>query len=292
MEELKTCPVCNSVNFEPFIKAKDYSVSTEVFSIVSCKSCGFKFTNPRPKEADLSAYYKTEAYISHTDTSKGLVNKLYKVVRSFTLISKYHLVKPYLKGKYLLDIGAGTAAFINQVGKKYQKVVGIEPDTDAVEVAFKKYGIRLMPQTSLNQLESESCHVITMWHVLEHVPRLREQIEQLQRLLDRNGVIVIAVPNYKSYDAFHYQQFWAAYDLPRHLYHFDKQSIVNLFDQFGFELKSIKNMPFDSFYVSMLSEKYKTGHSNFFRAVWIGLMSLLKGSGNNTSSLIYIFGRK
>jgi ubiquinone/menaquinone biosynthesis C-methylase UbiE len=291
MEELKSCPLCSGTEFGPYIKAKDYTVSKQEFSIVSCLSCGFKFTNPRPQESALPDYYKAEAYISHTDTSAGLVNKLYKLVRSFTLKSKLNLVSPHLRGNLLLDIGAGTGAFLNEVKRKYPHVCGVEPDPDASRLAKEKYDLDLFAESYLSELKDKSCDVITMWHVLEHVPRLRDRVQELSRLLADGGIVVVAVPNYQAYDASYYGKYWAAYDVPRHLYHFDKQSIEQLFSSFGFKLKETRIMPFDSFYVSILSEKYRHGKSNLLRALAIGLLSLLKGTNKNTSSLIYIFNR-
>lgn len=292
MEELKSCPICSGKEFRPYKKAIDYTVSKQEFCIVSCKSCGFKFTNPRPQESELPNYYKAEAYISHTDTSAGLVNKLYKLVRSFTLKSKLNLVRPNLGGKLLLDIGAGTGAFLSEVQKKYPNVKGVEPDQDAAQLASEKYGLQLLPESHLNNLEDKSCDVITMWHVLEHVPRLKDRVEELSRILADDGIVVIAVPNYQAYDATYYDKYWGAYDVPRHLYHFDKQSIELLFSGFGFKLKETRIMPFDSFYVSILSEKYKNGKNNLLKGMWIGLLSLIKGLSGNTSSLIYIFKLK
>jgi 2-polyprenyl-3-methyl-5-hydroxy-6-metoxy-1,4-benzoquinol methylase len=289
IEELTSCPVCLGSSFSLFLQAKDYTVSGEKFDIQQCNSCKFKFTNPRPKESDLGKYYKAEAYISHSDTSKGLVNRLYKLIRIYTLKSKFRLIRRNLKNKYLLDIGAGTGAFLNEVKSHYTLVRGVEPDEDAKQVCKSKYGIELEPESNLHSFENESCDVITMWHVLEHVPRLRERIAEMARIIDKNGTIYIAVPNYESYDASKYGEYWAAYDVPRHLYHFDKQSIKSLFSEFGMDLMQIHTMPFDSFYVSMLSEKYKTGRTNLLSALLIGTISLIKGRNRNTSSLIYVF---
>lgn len=275
-----------------FLEAEDYTASHEKFKIVKCRNCGFLYTNPRPDIGTIGSYYKSENYISHSDTSKGLVNKLYKIVRTFTLKSKLKLVSPFIADKRLLDIGAGTGAFINEVKQAGYNVIGIEPDADAVKVAQTNYSIKLLPEAELLNLEPASFDVITMWHVLEHVPLLHKRIEELKTLLSPNGAIFIAVPNHESYDASYYREHWAAYDVPRHLYHFDKQTIVRLFDRFNLELYGIKTMPFDGFYVSMLSEQYKSGRMNMLKGFLTGFKSMISGRRNNTSSLIYIFRHK
>lgn len=287
-----SCPVCNQTEFTNYLKTKDYSVSQEEFSINQCTSCGFVFTNPRPEDHDLGGYYKSEDYISHTNTSKGLINSLYKIVRAYTLRSKVRFIKAYLNNGLVLDIGAGTGAFVNVLSKHGIKTIGVEPDNDARETAKRDFGVLLEKEEFINSIPDSSCDVITMWHVLEHVPKLNDRVEQLKRKLSPNGIIVIAVPNHESPDAKFYGKFWAAYDVPRHLYHFDKQSITRLFSRHNLELLQIKPMHFDAFYVSLLSERFK-GSSGFLpRAVFIGLKTFLFGSNTNSSSLTYIFKHK
>ena len=292
MYKYSNCLVCGNDSFDSVFSAQDYTVSKEVFNIVSCSSCGFTFTNPRPENEKLGPYYNSDAYISHSDTSKGLINKLYKEVRKITLRSKFNLLKPYLRGGYLLDIGSGTGAFLNYSQINGVKCIGIEPDVSAQSQAKKLYNLDLKQETYLAELPSSSCDAISMWHVLEHVPQLNERIDELKRLLSKNGIIAIAVPNHKSLDAQHYKQFWGAYDVPRHLYHFDKESITKLFDKHNLKLMDVKGMPFDSFYVSLLSEKYKTGHMNWIKAFYVGLKSYFASGKDNWSSQIYLFAHK
>jgi len=292
MYKYSSCLVCGNAKYNAVFDAKDYTVSQEIFQIVSCNSCGFTFTNPRPENDKLGPYYHSDAYVSHSDTSKGLINKLYKEVRKITLRSKYNLLKPYISKGLLLDIGAGTGAFLNYSISNGLNCVGVEPDESARAQAFKLYKQELKPESYLSELHDGSCDAISMWHVLEHVPQLHERILELRRLLSPTGIIAIAVPNHKSYDAQYYKQYWGAYDVPRHLYHFDKETITRLFDDHDLKLVGIKGMPFDSFYVSLLSEKYKTGQMNWFKALYIGLRSFLTAKKDNWSSQIYLFAHK
>ena len=286
------CPVCKSNRLEDNLSAKDYTVSSEVFVIVKCNNCTLLFTQNVAKQNEIGRYYASENYISHSDTQAGLINKLYHAIRKKTLASKRNLIESET-GKSngnILDIGCGTGAFLHTMEKGGWKITGLEPDETARAKAQTLYGIDPQPSNNIFNLQDNSYDAITMWHVLEHVHQLNEYVEQLKNMLTDNGKIFIAVPNYTSYDAQHYGQFWAAYDVPRHLYHFSPDSMKRLVEQHGLTIKKIKPMWFDSFYVSMLSEQYKNGKRNLIKAFLVGLVSNIKTLFNSKkcSSLIYI----
>lgn len=290
MEVLKVCPVCSASETKLFIECKDYTVSQETFKIVECVNCGFKFTNPRPEENKLGDYYKSENYISHSNTNKGFINSAYQSVRKYTLLKKLQLISRFYKTGKLLDIGCGTGEFLKTFKDAKWETLGIEPSDSARKMAIENFGLDVRGEEGLKDLESESFDVITMWHVLEHVPHLNERVSDLKRLLKPKGMIVIAVPNCSSLDAKNYGANWAAYDVPRHLYHFTPKDIETLFRKH--ELNVFKTLPmvFDSFYVSMLSEKYRSGKSNLISAVWNGFRSNLSAikTGKTYSSQIYL----
>ncbi|MGZ4115982.1 MAG: methyltransferase domain-containing protein [Bacteroidia bacterium] len=294
MEILSNCPVCNSNQMSPFLACKDNTVSRETFQIVQCNSCGFKFTNPRPEEDKLGAYYKSEDYVSHSNTKKGFINSTYQSVRKYTLLKKLQLISKYYKTGKILDIGCGTGEFLNTCKNAQWETFGIEPDPDAKKMASTNFGLDVKAETEIKNLEAEKFDVISMWHVLEHVPKLNERIEDLKRLIKPNGLIIIAVPNCNSLDAKIYKENWAAYDVPRHLYHFTPKDIEQIFRNHGLELFKILPMIFDSYYVSMLSEKIKTGRTNIIRSTWNGFRSNLSamGSGKTYSSQIYLIRKK
>jgi 2-polyprenyl-3-methyl-5-hydroxy-6-metoxy-1,4-benzoquinol methylase len=290
MERISKCPVCDYEEFEPFLNCLDYTVSRETFSIVQCKSCKFRFTNPRPYSNELGNYYKSNDYISHSNTTKGFINYTYQAVRKYTLLKKLQLISKFYKTGSLLDIGCGTGEFLNTCKIAKWKTIGIEPDDRTREIAALKYSLEIYPEDHLKQLKDASFEIITMWHVLEHVPLLNHRIEDLKRLIKPNGIIVIAVPNCDSLDAKIYKENWAAYDVPRHLYHFTPQTLQQIFIKH--ELKLFNTLPliFDSFYVSMLSEKIKTGKLNIICSMWNGLRSNLNAikTGKTYSSQIYL----
>ncbi|MDI9256075.1 class I SAM-dependent methyltransferase [Flavobacterium sedimenticola] len=269
-----------------FQKVRDYSVSKEIFELHHNPEYDLLITFPKPSLDKLPSYYESEDYISHTDGKRSLFERVYHVVKGIALKNKLKLINAHAAKGRLLDIGAGTGDFLVTAQKDGWQTTGIEPSTKAKAIAQAK-GVTFVEV--LSDLESQSFDVITMWHVLEHVPNLDEYITELKRLIKPNGTIVIAVPNFKSFDAEYYGKYWAAFDVPRHIWHFSKTTIGKLFAEKGMKLTEVLPMKFDSFYVSLLSEKYKTGKMNFIRAFFVGWKSNL--SGNKTkeySSHIYI----
>ena len=270
-----------------FLTVKDHSVSKEVFNLYYDEALDMLITHPQPGLDTLGKYYESEDYISHTDNKRSLFEKAYHFVKQIALKNKLALINSLQPNKgRILDIGAGTGDFLLTAQENGWQTIGLEPSPRAKGIAIKK-GISFVGDTK--ELESHSFDTITMWHVLEHVPDLDAQIKELKRLLKPEGTLIIAVPNYKSFDAKHYGAFWAAYDVPIHFWHFSKKAIQLLFAKEGMKLQKVLPMKFDSFYVSLLSEKYKSGRMNFVKAFFIGLQSNWKAKRNlEYSSHIYI----
>jgi 2-polyprenyl-3-methyl-5-hydroxy-6-metoxy-1,4-benzoquinol methylase len=269
-----------------FLKVKDYSVSQEEFNLYHNTDLDMLITHPQPSLENLPKYYESQNYISHTDGNKSLFEKLYQIVKSIALKNKLNLIQKNSATGSILDIGAGVGDFLAVCKKAGWQTTGIEPSEKAKAIATQK-GVHFAE--NLKDLPNQHFDVITMWHVLEHVPDLEFQIAELKRLLKPDGVIFIAVPNFKSYDAKYYQKFWAAFDVPIHFWHFSKTAIQKLFQTQNMKVVDILPMKFDSFYVSLLSEKYKIGKMNYFKAFYIGLKSNYLGSKNQEySSHIYV----
>ncbi len=271
---------------EKFLEVKDFTVTNEKFSLFHNREYDLLITDPFPEFEKLGEYYKSENYISHTDSKRNFFERLYQGVKKIALKNKVDLLFDQTKTiGSVLDIGCGTGDFLLEAKKRGWMVNGFEPNENAKQLAAKK---NIDMCNSLSNLPNESFDAITLWHVLEHISNLEEQILEFKRLLKPNGKLIIAVPNYKSFDAQYYNQFWAAYDAPRHLWHFSKNSINKIFSNFHFSLDDIQPMLFDSFYVSLLSEQYKTGKKNWLKAFFIGLRSNVEARRSlEYSSLIY-----
>lgn len=276
----------------------DHTVTKEKFHLEWDNRLEMYITSPRPDEDNLGKYYDSEEYISHTDSKDSFIDKLYQAVKNFTIKRKVKLIEPFkIKDKSILDIGCGTGDFLVACRKNGWEIQGVEPNAKAMEISSGKLSSiddalnrKVIFQDIQELIDMKKKYdVISMWHVLEHIYNLTEYIEQLKSLLNRNGVLIIAVPNFKSFDAHYYSEHWAAYDVPRHLWHFSKKSIKILFEKVGLKVIQILPMKFDAYYVSLLSEKYKKSKLNLLRAFYIGSLSNIKAKKTKEySSLIYI----
>lgn len=270
------------------MKIIDYSVSGEEFTIRWNDK--FKCFETFPKVENLEKYYQSDNYISHTDGGENFTDKLYRFVKKYTLKKKVDMIEKFVgKVGRVADIGAGTGDFLAKAREKGWKISGVEPNQKAREKAWKK-GVNLVDR--IENLEEKN-DVVSLWHCLEHIENLEEEVEKIVEKTKDDGAIFVAVPNYKSKDAEIYQKYWAGWDVPRHCWHFNRESIKAIFEKVGWEVVEIKPMVFDSFYVSILSEKYKNKKGNLFRAFFVGLYSNIKAmQSKEWSSLIYIIKKK
>jgi len=289
----QACAACDNKDIRKVMDVKDHSISQESFEVWECASCALRFTQNVPSPENIAPYYKSEEYISHSDTKKGIVNNLYHRVRTIMLDRKFRLVAKYSQTKQLLDYGAGTGYFPAYVQSKKHPVTAIEIDPDARSYAKEKFGLEVLSPEVLEDgtLDKNQFDVISLWHVMEHLYNPKTYAKRFHELLMTNGHLIVAVPNYTSSDATYYQNSWAAYDVPRHLWHFSPASMKEMIESQGFTLVEKKGMPFDSFYVSLLSEKYKNGKSSLFGGFRRGFSSYSKSRRDvdRCSSIIYVF---
>ena len=291
----KTCPLCDSKNIAGFLKAKDHLLTKEEFGIWKCSSCGFIFTQGIPVSEEIGRYYQSQDYISHSDTRKGLMNRIYHVSRSLMLMKKHCMVKKAATGKKLLDIGTGTGYFPGYMKKKGYQVTGVEIDPKAREFAMGEFGIRIFsPDDFLGRKIPGKFEVITLWHVLEHLDNFDLYIERMLEQLEPGGSLVIALPNCSSYDAKHYKETWAGYDVPRHLWHFTPSTLNLLAEKHGLKVDRMKRLPLDPFYNSMLSEKYRGNKLFMISGVIFGKLAYIESLFNikKSSSVVYFLNRK
>jgi SAM-dependent methyltransferase len=295
MHRILQCPLCGGTELIFELSCKDHTTSGETFDILHCTSCDVRLTNPQPDPDELAKYYQSNSYVSHSDKPGTMFDAAYHSVRSFALQWKYRLVTGHTISKpvSILDFGSGTGDFLQVCRAKGMKVAGVEPSEKARAISSARHGITPAPAL---QVSTSAVDVITAWHVLEHVPNVTDTLVTLRNALTENGTMFIAVPNPISADAKQYREYWAGYDVPRHLWHFSSKSMIGLLEQTGLTCIHIEPMKLDAYYVSLLSEKYMKGAMTpmtIASSIKNGFLSNMKGSKNkNHSSLIYIARKK
>lgn len=287
------CPWCESEKTKIHLHLKDEFLSKENFQIHECLNCGLLFTEPRPTKERIGEYYKSEEYYSHQENKKGLIPKIYENVKAINLKAKYKMATKGLEKGIILDIGCGVGDFLHMMEQNGWETIGIEPSADAKDIARKRMKAKLLSPEEITNLKEESLDLITMWHVLEHVDDLKSEVQHLYRLLKRGGRLVLALPNFQSFDAQYYKQFWAAYDVPRHLNHFCRKSIDKIFSNSVLRLKQTDKLIWDAYYISYMSEKYQKHKLPLIRGIARGLQSNCKArKSGEWSSLVYVFEKE
>lgn len=293
---INACPLCGGTHLKRVMTCTDFYASGEQFDVLSCEDCGFTFTQGVPVEAEIGRYYETPDYISHSDTKKGAMNALYHQVRKYMLGKKARLIvkESHRKSGRLLDIGTGTGYFAATMAQRGWKVEAIEKNEQARLFAKEHFGLEVKSEAALQEFQAGSFDVITLWHVMEHLEHLDRTWERLYELLSDRGILIVAVPNCSSYDAEKYGEYWAAYDVPRHLWHFTPVTIQQFASKHGFIMAARHPMPFDAFYVSILSEKHRKSSLPFIQGICTGAMAWFSALGRKerSSSMIYVFRKK
>jgi SAM-dependent methyltransferase len=292
MEKLKACLVCGHTEFTKELTCKDYVATGESFDLQRCESCGFLFTNPRPAPQEIGPYYQSDRYVSHAGNKRGFsfMYKVYDWVRDYSINKKLAHIKTYHKKGALMDLGCGLGYFLDGVVKDGTfEALGVDISDDAIDYVKNRFGYHVKNESQLNSITPHLFDVITQWHVLEHVHLLNERMQQLKSLLKADGTMFIAVPNSDSWDARHYKQFWDGYDVPRHLYHFNRKSFNLLMEKHGFKVVETRSMPFDAPYISMRSEVHRGNNLEMLRGAISGLRSTFSAMKNNDhSSLLFV----
>lgn len=290
MIEIKNCPICGKDKLQLYLETKDYFLSKESFTLKQCNHCGFVFTSPRPEENKLKEYYHSPDYLSHHSSGTSPVQMAYKLIRRLNIRKKYQLVQQFISKGSILDIGCGTGELLSYLNKRGWEVTGIEPNNEARNFAINNNHISVHDEKHIPNIINESFDVVTMWHVLEHVSDINHQVSEVYRILKHDGIFIVALPNPLSWDALHYKECWAAFDVPRHLYHFMPDNIIQLSEKQKFKHVLMVPMMWDSFYVSLLSEKYLGVKFPYIKALINGYRSNRNAKkGHGYSSMIYIF---
>jgi 2-polyprenyl-3-methyl-5-hydroxy-6-metoxy-1,4-benzoquinol methylase len=286
------CPLCSSELIADYFSCIDHFISKETFAIVRCNRCGFLFTQDYPDENEIHKYYESDKYISHSDTSEGIINKIYHVIRRVMLLRKRRIINQLtgLKNGNLLDFGSGTGHFASEMKKSGWMVKGIEISEKARNYSSSTFGLEIIAPDHISELEADSFDCVTMWHVLEHFHDPYKYIADIIKLLKPGGICLVALPNSGSRDAKYYRQEWAAFDVPRHLWHYDPVTFSQFSEKSGLKVERHLVLPFDVFYISVLSEKYRGSRWPFVigitRAMWFSILAVFDGM--RSSSVIYV----
>lgn len=293
MKAILTCPICDNGTLDRYLTCVDQTVTKETFNLKKCTRCQFVVTTPRPDNTDLNRYYKSPNYTSHNTNANSVIDNAYMLAREYTIRWKLNILIKYnsLAEQSLLDVGCGTGQFISYCKRKGWKITGVEPTIDARQKAISLTSHEEIYESL--ELVDQQFSIITLWHVLEHIPDLKLTIAELGKKLKDNGTLIIALPNHKSWDAALYREDWAGYDVPRHLWHFNRDNINQLLASFGLTIIEEVPMKLDAFYVSLLSEKYKTPEQSQIKSAANAIASGIKSNQiasktGEYSSLIYI----
>jgi SAM-dependent methyltransferase len=292
MTQENKCLVCSNADTALKFTCKDHLTGGENFDVYTCRNCGFVFTANPPPENDMGKYYDAGDYISHSDAKKGVTNRLYHLTRNLMLFRKRNIIRKAtgLKTGTLLDIGCGTgyfAAFMKEAG---WQVTGMEVNEKARSFAKEQFNLEVISDPDLSSAEKGYFDCITLWHVFEHFYDPVKYFTAVSRLLKPGGKCIIAMPNCNSFDAGHYGKFWAAWDVPRHLWHFSPDTLTIFSEKNGFVIDSVMRLPADVFYISILSERYRGTNLPFvtgiIKGLWFAILALF--SKKRCSSLIYV----
>ena len=288
MHDQDYCPLCSKSDLQVFREVSDWRGSQETFTIRQCTNCHFLITTPRPVNEELGRYYPSEDYVSHTDKPKGLFDKVYFAVQQKNLKDKHQKISKFITQGQLLDYGCGAGSFMQFMKQNSWEVEGVELSEQAAAIASKRVGAKVLSPLNYEKKEA-SFDLITLWHVLEHLPEIEDRLVDFYRWLKPGGYLFLALPNHRSLDARHFGSHWAAWDVPIHLWHFNQESMKQLAKRMEMEWVDTFPMPFDAYYVSMISAKNKGQTFWPLSGLWRGWRSNVQAQRTGeASSLIYV----
>ena len=285
------CIICENNESVDYLQLTDrLSILPTNYHLVQCQ-CSFVYLNPRPKIDNISSYYPSEKYDPHYMSNKSIWIKFYHFVQFFTLRWKYSKIPDIHRSRNLLDIGAGQGEFASFMSKRGWNVVIQDANIDIIDKNIPHDYNFVKDLQQIN--ESESFNVITLWHSLEHIHNIKDLYSQINRLLAPEGVLLIAVPNLQAPEKKSFGVKWAAYDAPRHLYHFHPDSIKRLCMKYDFKIVRKFSLFQDSPYNILLSISNKS-LIQLLRAAIILFMTLIQSiyRGPDYSSSFLVICKK
>ena len=206
------------------------------FTLVRCRHCGLIYLNPRPTPEGMAAYYP-EDYEAHIGTQKQRLSWIRRLDYEYGIHKRHRAIMRYTQTGHMLDVGCGSGAFLDGMRQRGWSVAGIEPSDRAAGYAKQTLGLQIQ-NTVLEdaELAPESFDLVTMWNVLEHLSDPQESLRRVGEALRPDGLLVFAIPNLDSLDRILFKQYWAGYDLPRHLYTFPADVLERMVRAVGLEI--------------------------------------------------------
>ena len=253
------CIICSSKYASSFISLNDrLSNSSKKYNLLKC-ICGFIYLNPRPDIGEINHYYKLDNYDPHKESFNSFWNTAYHYVQKVTLNWKYRIITKYIKKGSLLDIGGGKGEFAQFINKKGWDVTFQDNMTDLNRRENNSFFVRELSNVN----STKRFDVITLWHSLEHIHNIKYLFDSINNMLKDSGILIIAVPNMNAPERKFYKYTWAPYDAPRHLYHFNLDSLNKLCQNKGYYIMSKYSLYQDIPYNVILS----TSRYSFFQLI-------------------------
>lgn len=292
-ERLNPCPLCGAIETVPYATCSDHASSRLQYLLLRCPACGVVFTDNHPEEDEMEQFETLDSQIRRADSPEGITERLYRHVRRRMLRRKAGLVvrQSYRDSGTLLNYGAKRGFFSDHMERKGWKVTSVDRHHENRQFSLEHFHHRMSGMQEMSDFTPETFDVITLWHVFEHENEPERLLDTFHRILRPGGILVMSCPNICSTDAMHYGPYWAAYDVPRHLWHFNPVSLNRLVHRHGFTLMHHEKMPYDCFYISIMSEQYMMHRLAFLRGMAYGLHSWLVSltRRGRSSSIVYVF---
>ncbi len=232
--ESVNCNLCGCSQSSLLFTSRDY-ISREYFNVVRCNSCGLAYTNPRPSIQEIERFYGRHYYGKNNARFKGLFELLVRLFRR----QRTQRLLNLKKSGCILDIGCGRGQMLHEFQKRGWQTFGTELAESKAQAAREEFGLNVLaaPIETCN-FEGNFFDVVTLWHVLEHLPYPRETLQEINRILKEDGLLVVAVPHFDSFEARIFKEKWFHLDVPRHYYHFSLQTLTQMLAVAGFKVKS------------------------------------------------------
>jgi 2-polyprenyl-3-methyl-5-hydroxy-6-metoxy-1,4-benzoquinol methylase len=246
------CLSCGSSSYEEFVHAKDWISKTgESFHVVNCLKCGLKWTNPRVKQSDIGQFYPEsygpysigKATLTFGSISSGLFSNF--------VVSGYHIPKVNYQNKKVLELGCSGGVFLKKIQDLGAKAQGIEFSEYAANQAKEK-GLDIHVGTLADFKSEETYDFVFAWMVMEHVYDPKKDFATIRSFLKPNGYLVFSVPNIKSFDFWLFSKYWYALQVPTHITHFDKKTVMKMLEDQGFKIVLITDQLSSTNYIFSL----------------------------------------